>query len=505
MNGIIALQSSSHLKGVRIIDSCGHNVISDNAVLLLSYLAQHQQKGYFFITWDLTTFLAPIFRLLPPDVVNKLNSGERAIWPPFRLFYSVFKGKFFGINFKERIHNHDNFYNETTYDINIYELKTFFPGEPQPQSVDDVAKKGYQLLKTLADMGMQPTKLTSPAAIYEETMLRRMPIPNINTLPDGAIPMLEWCWNYIREWRAVYQIGIWTSGSVWEYDRTAAYPSEIARLPNITKADFIHTKGDYIPPGIGWGIMKGTVTIDADISPVIYDDGTARTGTYPCLLPKEEWDCIRRHNIGNFIPEEGLFFRVPYLQYIFDYPMKRLYGFRNSRDLLKDYIAKSASVSLWGKFQEMHKDKYGDFWNSIYACMTASRNRIAVCDFIYDNKLSNDLITVRVDGLAASKHLDIPTVKSFGEWRLNPPSPAMVLSAAHQWIGGNRPNGKDVNEMIKDVTGHPSSMHWGGIHLATLEHDRYYEHLPKNGRGLLQCVYRSKPFTVPSEYKKDTP
>lgn len=503
MKAILALQSSTYNNGyetgVYIIASDGRNCRSANPEKVLTWLALLQSEEYFIITWDLIEFLSPIFKLLPAEVVEALNSGERAKWPPFRLFLSIYKGKFFGVNFKYRTQIKGNFYNEDTYDINIYELKTFFPDVSRAVPYNEAADMGISLLKALDDMGMKPSKLTSPAAIYEESILRRIPIPTILTMPENALPMMEWCANYIKEWRTVYQIGIWPSGSSWDYDRSSAYPSEIALLPNISKAEFIHTDGSIPagPPSLQWGILRGMVTINAEVSPVIYQDGTARKGGYPCLLPAEEWYCIKRHGIGDFIPEEGWFFRVPAARHLFAYAMSRLYAFRNSGNPILDNLAKSMAVSVWGKFQEMHGEIFGGIWNSIYACMVASRNRIAVCDFIYDNELVNDLISVTVDGCLATKLLAISAAKSFGQWRLNPPSPAMILTSMNQWAGDKRPNGKDVYEMIKEVKSHSAQQHFGGIHLATLEHDRYYKRLPRNGRDLLNNVYRSEAFTIP--------
>jgi hypothetical protein len=494
MRTILAVQSAESNGGVLITSSLGHSFTSSDPVEVLAYLAKLLKDNQFIITWEMNSFLTPIFKILPPEVKEKLNSGERAIWDRFRLFYGVGKGKFFGVNFKERIHDHDNLYNENKYDTTIYELKTFFPGRIKPADIAETARFGMDLLKTIDSMGMRPSKLTSPAAIYEECILRLMPIPTIYNMPDTALPMLEWCWNHIREWRSVYKMGIWKSGEAHDYDLSSAYPSLIAKLPNISKAEFIHTDGS-IPKGATWGIVKGMITINANVSPVVAMDGTLRKGTYPDLIPVEEWECIKRRGIGDVKPEEGWFFKVPYHQPLFEYPMKRLYSYRGRNELMDDF-AKGCSVVVWGKFQEMHGEKYGDFWNSIYASMVASRCRIKDCDFIYDNKMENDLIAVRVDGCISTIKANIPTTKAFGEWRLNPPTNVMALSNTFQWAGSNRPNGKDVNQMIREVTDHPTTKHWGGIHLAMLENDRNFKHVPKNGRELLANHYDSIPFTA---------
>jgi hypothetical protein len=497
MNTILAIHSQETVEGIQIIDSDGRTFTSNDIRLILIHIAKLYKKDQFIIAWDLTSFLTPLYKLLPPEIKDRLNNGERAIWYPFRLFYSVGKGKFLGINYKERILFKDNIYSEFIYDIIIYELKTFFPGYTPPGTVHDTCNLGRKLLAIIEKMGFRPSKLTSPAAIYEESILSKIPMPTIYTMPAASFSLQEWCMNYIREWRSVYKIGIWNEGEAFDYDLSSAYPSLIAMLPNLYNADFIHTDGD-IPQGIIWGMIAGKINITGDISPIVAFDGTCRKGTYFGRITLEEWHCLKRWGIGDIQPSEGWFIKVPVFRPLFEYPMKRLYLYRvNSKDDVTDHFAKICANSVWGKFQEMHGDKYGDYCNFIYACMVASRCRIKVCDFIYENNLVNDLISVTVDGLIASKFLpDVPNYKTFGGWRINPPSAALVLTSSHQWVGDKKPNGKTVHEMLSEIKAHPKAKHYGGIAFAMLEHDRYFKSLPKNGRDLLTKHYDSIPFTA---------
>lgn len=503
---IIALSSSINKGIVKVSSSNGDNITSSVFDDILIFIAKLQVPDTFIVTWDLMDFLKPIYDILPEAITRSLNNGDRAIYPPFRLFLSVGKGKFLGINYKERIQIRDNNYEEHKYDMSVYELRTFFPRPesdpthlPMPPGyiLSMVVNKGNELLSALDTMGLKPNTLTSPAAIYEDNILRKMPIPTIYNLPDDSIPMLEACWNYIREWRSVYQIGTWDVA--YDYDLCSAYPSIIARLPNLSKAEYIHTKGS-IPARYTWGILRGRVNITSDISPLVAPNGLCLRGSYDDFITTEEWATIHDWHIGDFTPAEGWFFYCPVNWPLFGYAMTNLYNLRSHRNPLVGDLAKSAAVSVWGKFQEMHGEEYGDFWNSIYACMVASRARVKVCDFIYRDDLQNDLISVSVDGCLVSKAVDVPTVKRFGEWRLNPPGPAMVLSVPYQWAGDKHPSGLTVNEIIAEVKAHPKSNHWRDIYLETIEHDRLFDTLPHNGRDIIQNKYISIPFDYKPAY-----
>jgi hypothetical protein len=499
---LITLQSSETPDGVELKDSYGYKVISDKPDELLTFLAKHASLNSFIVTWDLNRFLKPLFKVLPVDVVRTLNNGERAKWPPFKLFYGVGKGRFFGVDFKEREHIKANFYREDKYEATIYQLSTWYPGE-QSLTIEDTQAKAVKLLATLGRMGMEPQTLTSPASVFEQSVLRKMPMPTILTMPESAFPFHEFAANYIREWRSAYKIGVWETGCR-DYDLSGAYSSVIAELPNLNSCELIHTDGD-IPSNAAWGLMKGTLNMTATVHPLPDADGLCRQGVYDDIIALPELDCISRWGMGTFKPREGWFIRVRARRELFKYTMQRLYQFRNGKDSLSDDIAKSMSNSLWGKFHQMIGEKYGEFVNFIYASWVASEARIRVCDFIYANHLQDDLVSVTVDGCLATKTLNIPTERRFGQWRINPEGAALVLSANHQWYGDKRPNGRTAAEMIADIKAHPRSAMLGDIPLQTIDHDRYFERLPKNGRDLLQNTYCSKPFVAPTEIGENTP
>jgi hypothetical protein len=493
IQNVIVLESES-LGGndIQLRDSQGGIFKSHDPIELLSWIARHAGEGW-LLTWDLNRFLQPLFRVLPSGIVCILNNGERAKWPPFKMLYGVSKGRFFGVDFKDRNLIHDNLYSEHKYEATIYQLSTWYAGETSA-SIEDTQAKAVRLLATLGRMGMEPESLTSPASVFEQSILRKLPMPTIFSQSESWLPFHESALNYIREWRSIFQIGIWESGC-YDYDLSGCYSHIISELPNITGAELVHTTDGSIPPGVAWGLLKGTLNVTADIHPFVDADGLCRTGAREDFISLPELDLLGR-GLGTFKATEGWFIRLRRNYKIFAYTMQKLYGFRNGKDELADNIAKSMANSLWGKWHQFINGDPAEFSNFIYAAWVASEARLLVYEFIVANQLQDSIVSVTVDGCLATKSLAISTARSFGNWRVNPEGAALVLSANHQWYGPKKPNGKTAIEMINIIKTHPRSTMLGDISLATLEHDRYFEKLPKNGRDLLNNAYRSKPFTA---------
>ncbi len=444
-------------------------------------------------------FLKPILKLLPKELNAKLNNGERIHYGDFTLFWGFGKGQFFGVDWIIREQIKNNIYSEDRFESNIYQLKTFFPSGEPPNSLEGIRVNGQFLLDTLHNMGLNPTRLTSPASIYEECVLSQMNLYRMADMPDKTLEFAEWAANYTIEWRSVYKIGTWGNGKVWDYDLSAAYSSVLALIPDFHHARYLKTDG-RIPQGAFWGLLQGELDITSEISPIISDDGKSYKGKRPDLISTTDWACIKRCNIGTFKPTSGWSGIFDKLDHISAQPMSHLYSLRGSGNELQERIAKNLGASTWGKFSQRIGEKFGEYYFPLIPSMVTSKVRCKDCDFIYSNSLTSDLISVTVDGLLASKKLyNIPSDKKFGEWRINPESPALVLSSSMQWCGDKRPRNVNVNQMIEAIKSHPQSKAWNGIALRFLEHDRQFDSIPKNGTDLLNRVYESKAYEHPKE------
>ena len=490
MRNIIALQSEE-LSGRMccITDSTGREVASANPFEILSFIANHDDDT-FKIVYGMTSFMKPIKALFPGDVIKELYNKERINWGDFRLFFPDIKGGILGVNHKARVNTHDNLYQEIKHDVTLYDISIYYPGE-RLENVNNLRDKGLNLLRILEHMGLDTNKLTSPAAIYSDCVLSKLPFATIYNLPESCLEMMEWAANYIREWRSVYKVGIWGYGEAKDYDLSSAYPSIIADLPDMIGAEFHYSGNGYIPDYAEWGLIRANIDVKADISFLVGDDEVCRKGKRVDLISNEEMNYCIKTGKASVEPLEAWYFTVSRNRQIFDYSMKRLYQMRNGNEL-QSRIAKAASVSVWGKMHEMRDDKPGQFCNFIYASMVASRCRLKVMEFIDNNQLHNDLISVTVDGCIATKDIkDIPAVKEFGKWRKCSDSEAIVLDSNFQWTGDKRQLGVTASELITEVKAHPAKQDWHNVYLALIEPDRHYLQLPKNGYDLLKNIYTS--------------
>ena len=90
---------------------------------------------------------------------------------------------------------------------NLYGIDQYFPDSASPENTIEVQWLGEYLLAELDKMGLQPDKLTSPIAIYEQCMMRNFRIPTVKDMPLQAAEYAMKCSG--RLWIEAYQLGAW--------------------------------------------------------------------------------------------------------------------------------------------------------------------------------------------------------------------------------------------------------------------------------------------------------
>lgn len=411
----VAYQVQHENGKVHLHDSMGDEVSSNNLNELLSFLLE-PYGSRIKIAWDVLELVKPIMKLFPKDLQQKLKNGERVEYNGFRIWLGATRhGYIFGVSYKQRNNLRGNFYSETQYDSDIFELKQYFIDEQMPGDVYKVGDKGEYLVSILERMGLKPTRLSSAAAIYRECVLDKMPIPTIWNMPESSFPMMELCANNAREWHGDFKSGNWDDKELNKYDLTAAYPSALAGLPNLKYAEYVPFSELNGEPY--WGILKGKLTLTEVVNPIVDKSGKNKIGEFEDeVITTDDLVNIEKWKLGKFEPKDGWYITLEKDVKLFDYTMRRMFDYRGGNPT-RDALAKAMSVSVWGKFLEMHGDDYGKYFNGIYACMVTSKVRNRVCDFIYSNELQNDVVEVTVDGLKCSKLLGVQKVRKFGEWR----------------------------------------------------------------------------------------
>ena len=495
--GIIAFANERIGNKIFIADSRGEDTLDNKLGKLLEFLLEDydepgNNQSYIKCVWDLHKFSELLFKLMGDDGQKLLMEGGKVRLGDFKLFYVP--TKILGITCKVREKIKGNFYQENVYEANIYGLRQYYPNA-KPETVYDVAGLGYDLLATFGRMGLYPSKLTSPVGVYEECVLRKMRLPTIFDAPDYALDAYEYAAQIMdREWRTVYQVGHWKEA--YDFDIGAAYPSEAMKLVDMKGCAYHHSNS--VMHNFDWAVFKGEVTIDAPISPILDKEGIARVGTREDYITSDDLAFINKWGIGSFKMQDAWYLKFNSGACPLSYSMKRLFDWRGGGSL-REHLAKMISVGIIGKFQEEHNGGYGDYYNPIFATMITSRVRLKVADFIYRNKLQDNLISVMVDGCLTDKLVQVGKQRAMGEWRLNEPSPALVMSIGYQFTGDKKPAGISYGDMVSAIKEHPTRQEYLGVYMGNLERRRQFDKLPKTGGQLLGNKYQSKPLEVVNE------
>jgi len=382
----------------------------DELFLFLLKDYNEADSTYFKATWDLKEFTQPLLDLMPYDEQRQLlGDKHRTNHGPFKLYY--IPHKIFSITYRWNIRA--NIYD--TIEQNIYEMKQFYPEEDLDNPVE-IADYGNNLLDNLKRIGIVPTRVTSPVAIYQDGVLDNINIATIYNLPDyeNNKGVAEYSMQIMdREWRTTYKD---YQGPTYTYDIRAAYPSIAISLPDTSKCDYIYSKEWQ---KAHWGVVRGEVTNNSLHSPIVWWNGEEyinKVGTWTDYFSTEIIQFIEKHNLGSFKMYDGWFLNPKTNSKPIEVPLMRLFSYREINEDIKRW-SKAMSVGVYGKFCEEHDDgSYGKFFNPIYAAMITSRCRLKVADFIFGRKLQDSLISIVVDGVKLDKKITVPSTSGMGQW-----------------------------------------------------------------------------------------
>ncbi len=520
---------------ILIQDSEGESVQSADVNVLIDFL--HEPFPEYLaikVFWDLDTALAPILRKLGVSACKQLASPTHTYED---LFYIT--SKLFRIDRYKRL---SFFYHVSQY---------YSDEEIEPNDPEIVCGMAQNVLDAFKAMGLHPKKLTSPVAIYESEVLSHMKIPTILNIPgahEEIITYAEECMGFpdrLHFWIQAYKIGHWLEGDIFEYDLKSAYPFQAMRLPSLQYAKYAKARTtkfqysmnyDKLGGEPDWGFMRGIVTINDDVkvSPIFCEDGTQRTGTFRTSITWQDYQFIKKWDIGDFKIESGYFLKFTSFVYPMEQTMRRLFNQRGHGGLT-DTLAKRISTAVgFGKFLEKHDDgTVGNYYNPPYAAMIISLSNLRVAEFIYKNKLQDDLVHVGVDSVSSTKEAKVGDQMrvGIGDWRFSGIGAMLVLSSGRVYHGDKKPQGMNYGEIVDLIKAHPRETFYAtklrrrqtleeSIQLNDLNGldkykltnssfdlgilrsniDRIYKDFPKNGHDLLTKQYDS----LPLKYENNT-
>jgi len=466
---LIAYTAEIQGKSVLFNSSDGRTLTADNWFDAVSFLLYPCDMA---VTWNVDRFAEAFMALIPSAITKQLkNKGRVFLENGEKLYYQF--GRVFAITYGR--------------ETNIYPLHKYSDTEiTDAKELEQLANKVIEAYKVF---GIEPKQLNSPVSTYS---LDKVDYPRACDLPDSAFPMLDKCDNKKWvEWREVFKLGHWNANEVADYDLQSAYPSLIARLPDICGAKFFESDEMLDDTEYSWGELEGVLKVTSDITPFGY------IGEQPEQITTEHLWLINKYELGTFQMKHGWFFKLPqYYKLPFKETMQELYKARQNDNPLVKTIAKAISVGIGGKFAQRYDNgELGADYNSIYSRIITSRCSIKVADMIWRNGLQDDVISVLVDGfLVESSGVGVAGGNvGMGNWRVNSPSSFLVASLLYQWGAEKHPNGKYYNEMIEQIRAKPNSSVYDDIDLNLITHDRQFVEQPRTGKELLSKHYTSTP------------
>ena len=175
---IVAYQTSIEDGKVLILESGGASILSGDLEKLFAFLLEDYGECL-KVTWDLDQTVSPLLRILGKTACKGLQTTKKWHENSFRVFY--IPDKVFSLSHASGLR------------CNLYGLEQYFPDLDEPD-VEELQALGTKLLKELAKMGFpNPSKLTSPVAIYEEAILSKLRLPKITDIPKEVAEMAYEC------------------------------------------------------------------------------------------------------------------------------------------------------------------------------------------------------------------------------------------------------------------------------------------------------------------------
>jgi hypothetical protein len=484
---------------------------SDAGLLMALLLEPGHDVVQFF--WDIDRSLAPIFAYMGEDICRKLVKETRAYYRPCSSSLFYIPGKIFGIK-QGRLRGE------------FYDLAQYFPDE-KPQTVGEMQNLAEMLFEAVRELGIEPARWTSPARMMKDCVLKDLDLPNgldQNIVPDEVGEMAWLCAGKL--WTEAFELGHFKS--VYDYDITAAYPSEVCKMldPRCLKWE----KSEDDPPKEAlYGYVDARVKIDAPVHPVIRrdDDGclSSPVGEWNDVIPLSLMRFIEYWKLGQ-VRVNKAWYGIPTG---WDYPMaetmKSMYAVRQTVSPLAAGIIKRMMASFYGLTLQSNDDgTFGEYFQPIWGAEICTRISLRVADFCYRNNIKP--IHIGVDGVMCQQEMKLQEDTGMGYWRLSSTEPAIIMGSGMLYQGDKHPANLYYDEVLELLKAKPNAgeyekrveqvctlqqglatsfgnvgklMDMSSHLLVKAPKDRVYNPAPKCGRDILEYHWSSKPVKVHEE------
>lgn len=476
-----ALGYNTDERGKTIVLTCsdGRTLETGDYDKALGFLLHNQD--WWGIVPHIDRFVAALVSIMPYPLSDDISQGGEVTTPTGRVLYyrqlrlfSINRRTFYGLQFAT----------EDTLDAN---------------SAIDLYPK---VINSFRSMGVPEVESLSSALGAFRPVLNKVDFPRFQDLPDESRGLSNDATAIMgRDWRDVYQVGAWGADEVWDYDQVSGYPAIVSGLPDIRQARYF--EADTVPCDLTrvWGVLTGTLKVEKAISPFVWkgegDNRLYPVGEWEDRITTDQWWLLNKYGVGQFKIDRGRFLELPEtVTYPLQHVIERLYRRRSDPSPLVRKLAKAVLVAISGGFHSQYEEKDGAEFNPIYACMTRSRCMVRTAAFIYHNKIEDNLISVLVDGCLATKRVPVENAPIMGTWRINEPSPALVVNTTYQWQGEQHPGRMYYSDVMALIREHPERANFGELDLNLVKYKRAFDGYPETGADLLSCKFKSEPFEV---------
>lgn len=194
---VVAYRTSNPNNTVVLEESTGESVVSRNILDHFFFLVEEfedKAQDCMKVCWNVDGTVSLFLRLLGVPHCQKLRDTNRCHVAPFNVFYVP--DKVFSVT-----------HIPTRAKANLYGIQQYFVELGEPEHLMEVRLLTEKLLEELRKMGMTPTKLTSPVAIYEECVMQTLDLPKLKDIPVEAT---EFAYRAAcRLWIESTQCGYW--------------------------------------------------------------------------------------------------------------------------------------------------------------------------------------------------------------------------------------------------------------------------------------------------------
>jgi hypothetical protein len=499
--GIVAYQIKQTGNKVKVENSREDKVTSSDLDAVMSCLLEPYDQCM-KVVWDLDAAIAPVLKLFGEKACHKLLKEKRATCYPYKLFYVPDK-----VFWAEHI--------PTKTQSSFYQLLQFAPDKIEPQTIGELAGLGIELVEALKSMGMNPKKLSSPIAVYEESIMKHLNLPTIKDIPKEAAQAAYEASGKL--WIEAYQIGHWDKS--YDYDLKNSFPSEMMQLVDFRHCKWIESK-EYREDAI-YGYARCKVSMEAEVHPIVYVDREGNSscprGKWQRTLTKKQMAHLDKYRTGHYEITAG-YWAIPKYKSSstpLEVPIRRVLQYR-AREPLRALLAKRICTGIYGKTGEVRANEAGEYLNPVWFAETSTNVALKVAEFIYEHKLEDNVIHCSVDGVL----VDRPVEQISPEWKLDSDGESIVISDGLVYNTDKHPQGFTLESIKKLIKQHPrqgyysqdfeqvvtlghganlgfskvgsTAMFRSTIDFGNLNPDREFSKLPKNGEQLMNNQYRSK-------------